>query len=101
MAEVAVEPSHAVEVDRMFVEPDDLHDRLLTGAAQREQQRLIGVRHHIVSSSAVISHRYQTVALGSRGEDIESARPSATRRKVHFICSTNSAIDSRATGLSG
>ena len=101
-----METLHAVEVDGMVIEPQSLHDRFLTGAPQCQKQGLIRVGHHIVGPGMrTVDHQTvhlgQTAALGMRGDDMASARPSAARRYIIFITSTYCATDSRATGLSG
>ena len=104
--EVAVKAPHTIEVDGVPIDPQPLHDRLLAGAAQGEEQRLIRIGHHVadVRSRSGLRRTIEaghTEAFGMRGEVTESARPSATRRKTIFIRSTYWATDSRAMGLSG
>ena len=89
--EVAVQPLHAVEVNRVFIDPQPLHDRFLTGAAQGQEECLIRIGNYIAGARPGVGD-YRDLwpvhtappesikALGIRGEVTESARPSAARR---------------------
>jgi uncharacterized Zn-binding protein involved in type VI secretion len=100
--EVVVEAFEALNVNRMLVDPQNLHDGFLSCPTQRKEKRLVRVGQHIVRISGIAAdHDGQTVALGIRGDDTESARPSAARKKTTFIISTYCATDSLATALSG
>lgn len=79
--EITVEAFEALNVNWMLVDPEDLHDGFLSRSAQRKEERLVWVGQHVVRISGMVDgHDGQTVALGIRGDDTESARPSAARR---------------------
>lgn len=99
MAEVLVETSQTFNVDRMLVDPDHLGDRLLSCRPQSEEKALIRVIEQIRAPGD--GEAGQTAAFGMRGDESESARPSATRRNTIFMASTYWATDSRASALSG
>ena len=120
VAEVLVEPLQTCLVEGVLVDPGRLDDGFLVHRPQGQEEPLVGVGQQVRlvrrrGRTGVARRRCrrlnfdghpepsvgQNFATGIRGEDSESARPSAARRKNIFIWSTYCATDSRAMALSG
>jgi hypothetical protein len=52
-----MEAPHTIEVDGVAIDPQPLHDRLLAGAAQGEEQRLIRIGHYVLRVGFRGGHR--------------------------------------------